>query len=33
MRWNQDSLRRVEAIVVGVVLAIIAIAYLVSKLR
>ena len=33
MRWNQDSLRRVEAIVVGIVVAIIAIAYVVSKLR
>ena len=33
MRWNQDTLRRVEAIVVGIVLAIIAIAYVVSKLR
>lgn len=33
MRWDQDALRRVEAIVVGIVVAIIAIAYVVSKLR
>jgi hypothetical protein len=31
MRWNQDALRRIEAIVVGIMLAIIAIAYIVSK--
>jgi hypothetical protein len=33
MRWNEDGLRRVEAIIVGIVIAIVAIAYLVSKLR
>ena len=33
MRWDENSLRRVEAIVVGIVIAIVAIAYAVSKLR
>jgi hypothetical protein len=33
MRWNEDKLRRVEAIVVGVVIAIVAIAYVVSKMQ
>jgi hypothetical protein len=32
-RWNEDKLRRVEAIVVGVVIAIVAIAYVVSKMQ
>jgi hypothetical protein len=33
MQWNQGSLRRVEAIIVGIVVAIVAIAYAVSKLQ
>jgi hypothetical protein len=33
MRWNQDQLRRVEAIIVGIVIAIVALAYVVSKLQ
>jgi hypothetical protein len=33
MRWNERTLRRVEAVIVGIVIAIVVIAYVVSKLR
>ena len=33
MRWNETTLRRVEAVIVGIVIAIVVVAYVVSKLR
>ena len=33
MRWNERTLRRVEALIVGIVIAIVAVAYVVSRLR
>jgi hypothetical protein len=33
MRWNEGTLRRVEALIVGIMIAIVLVAYVVSKLR
>jgi hypothetical protein len=33
MRWNEGTLRRLEALIVGIVIAIVVVAYVVSKLR
>ena len=32
MRWNEDVLRRAETVIAGVVIALILLAYLISKL-